>query len=226
MFDVLVGSGARRQVRASRGVVAAALHAVVISGAIRATVHPVEPAKGPRLDTMVFVLNAPERVVAPGPAAPDGIVPLNNDVRGVAPLAPGDIPVGIPAVDLGTPPLTPGWLRAGPPGPEPSGDGPFALPHTSAEVDVPAIVIHQPEPRYPAVLRAAQREGRVLLEFVIDTLGHVEPASLRVVERTEAGFEAAALETVVRSLFRPARLAGRPVRQRTLQAVAFRISPE
>lgn len=228
MFEVLVGSRARRQVRASRGMVAAALHAVVIGGAIRATVQPVQPPRGPRVDTTRFEIFEPTPVDMSGPAAPGGVVALPPEMQSILPLAPGDIPNGIPPVDLGAVPINPAWLRValgGPEGPG-GGEGPISIPHSSAEVDVSASIIHQPSPRYPPVLRAAQREGRVLLEFVIDTLGHVEAGSLRVLERNDEGFVEAARESITRSLFRSATIAGRPVRQRTLQAVTFRIRPE
>lgn len=101
-----------------------------------------------------------------------------------------------------------------------------ALPLLPADIptfDEPAAAIRQPQPRYPPALRLASIEGRVLVEFVIDTTGLIDPGSLRIVERTHQGFEAAALEALERSMFRPARVAGRPVRQRTLQSIAFRI---
>jgi outer membrane biosynthesis protein TonB len=47
-----------------------------------------------------------------------------------------------------------------------------------------------------------------------------------VLESSNPGFDAAASETVRHSIFRPARVHGSPVRQRTLQAIAFRIAPE
>ena len=59
---------------------------------------------------------------------------------------------------------------------------------------------------------------------MIDTAGHPEPASIRVIERSREGFDAAALETIQHSLFRPARVRGGVVRQRTLQWVVFRIT--
>ena len=90
-------------------------------------------------------------------------------------------------------------------------------------VDEPAAIIRQPSPRYPPVLQQAGIEGRVLLEFIIDSTGHPEAGSLRVIERSAAGFDGAALETIERSLFRPARFRGRAVRQRTLQAIVFRV---
>ena len=94
------------------------------------------------------------------------------------------------------------------------------------EIDVPAAAIHQPSPRYPPALQLAGLEGRVVMEFIIDTTGHLEPGSTKVLASTHRGFEAAARETLERSLFRPARLAGRAVRQRTLQAIAFRLRPD
>ena len=93
-------------------------------------------------------------------------------------------------------------------------------------VDEPAVVVHQPSPRYPPALQQAGREGRVLVEFIIDTTGHLEGASLRVLESSHPGFEAAAGETIRRSVFRPAKVRGEPVRQRTIQAVTFRILPD
>jgi len=117
-------------------------------------------------------------------------------------------------------------LSGGAPGPTRVDSSGFGAVLAQAEVDQPAEAIHQPKPRYPPVLQHAGIEGRVLVEFIIDTVGHVEPTSLRVVESSNAGFEAAAGETLRRSVFRPARVQGRPVRQRAIQVVAFRITPE
>ena len=64
------------------------------------------------------------------------------------------------------------------------------------------------------------------MEFIIDTTGRLEPGSTKVLASTHRGLEAAARETLERSLFRPARLAGRALRQRTLQAIAFRLRPD
>jgi outer membrane biosynthesis protein TonB len=61
----------------------------------------------------------------------------------------------------------------------------------------------------------------VEVQFVIDTLGRVEPSSFKVVKSTQRGFEAAARKAITGSLFRPARLSNVPVRQLTLQAIRF-----
>ena len=57
--------------------------------------------------------------------------------------------------------------------------------------------------------------------IVIDTAGHVEPASVRSLQTSHPAFEDAALEAVLGSLFKPARLSGHPVRQLTRQSVRF-----
>jgi protein TonB len=139
------------------------------------------------------------------------------------------VPTEIPPIVPG-PVLDPERLRraltAGPAGPA-RGD-PLAVDRilAAAEVDDPAVAVHQPPPRYPPALRLAGIEGRVLVEFVIDTTGHLERASFRILERAHQGFEASALETLERSVFKPARMGGRAVRQRTLQSIAFRIRPD
>jgi len=85
----------------------------------------------------------------------------------------------------------------------------------------PAIVVSQPAPRYPKHLETLGLEGRVVVEFVIDTAGQVEPASLRVLESTHQAFDQAARTTMLESVFKPARLSGHAVRQLTRQAVRF-----
>jgi protein TonB len=169
------------------------------------------------------------------------VVPDAPSVPG-APVQPVDAPMLPPPVDvpISIPPVTPGppidaavlrhilSVSVGTPGSSPAGNDSTVVQgvRAASEVDEPAEVVHQPSPRYPPVLQQAGIEGRVLVEFIIDTAGHTEAASLRVLESSNPGFDAAASETVRHSIFRPARVHGSPVRQRTLQAIAFRIAPE
>jgi TonB family protein len=91
-------------------------------------------------------------------------------------------------------------------------------------VDEPPERIGGPSPRYPDLLRQVGTEGTVLLQFVIDTTGHVEPGSLVVISATHRAFEAPALEAALRSRYRPARVRGRTVRVLVQQAIAFTIA--
>jgi TonB family protein len=84
----------------------------------------------------------------------------------------------------------------------------------------PAVLISQPIPIYPPVLREIGLSGRVVLQF-IDTTGRVDSASIRVMESTNGGFEAPARESVAAAGFYPARLGPQRVRQRAEQPVRF-----
>jgi TonB family protein len=86
--------------------------------------------------------------------------------------------------------------------------------YTSDQVDDPARLAQgSVTPSYPDSLWRAGVNGRVVVEFIVDTAGVIEPGSLRVVSSTHPYFAAAvksALESVV---FRSAALAGKRVRQ-------------
>jgi protein TonB len=79
------------------------------------------------------------------------------------------------------------------------------------------------QPRYPEILRQAGIEGRVLMEFVIDTLGRAERGSLRVINTQHDLFNGPARDAVLSCRFRPGRIQGRAVRVRVQQPVNFQI---
>jgi protein TonB len=225
MFEDLVSSKVKRNAGPVRGLAVGMLHGIVIAAAIRVTARAPEPAVSPPL--MISVAFVPP-VTAVQPVAPsDPVAPLDPSETFTLPPAPVD-PVSIPPVTPG-PPIDPATLRrilsTGNPGPTPAGRDSVTVGSVldAAMVDEPAVVIHQPSPRYPPVLQQAGLDGRVTVEFIIDTTGHLEAPSFRILESSNAGFNAAAEETVRHSVFRPARVHGHPVRQRTIQSLAFRI---
>jgi len=223
MLDRLSASRAPGRLAPGRVLLAAALHGAVIFGAIKATAPDAAPPAPREVRLVDLVLSSPDPEPAAASAEPEGIAAAPQLEELIAP--PSDVPVTIPPIKAG-PALDLSRFRTIAPGPTaaPAGTpGMEARIIAAGEADDPASVLYQPSPRYPPVLQAAGLEGKVLLEFVIDTAGHPEPASLRVIERTREGFDAAALETIQRSLFRPARVRGTVVRQRTLQWVVFRI---
>lgn len=60
-------------------------------------------------------------------------------------------------------------------------------------------------PVYPRELQMAGEEGKVVVEAVVDTLGRVEPASVRVVSSTNHGFDGSARHAVERWKYRVVR---------------------
>lgn len=97
--------------------------------------------------------------------------------------------------------------------------------YTSDQVDSPAqFAAGSPAPIYPDSLLKARVAGRVVAEFVVDSAGLVEPESLRIVSATQPYFAPAVTAALRDALFRPALLAGKPVRQIVLLPFVF--SPE
>ena len=80
-----------------------------------------------------------------------------------------------------------------------------------------------PPPRYPRGLQMAGVDGDVMVEGIIDTLGHVERGSVRVVSSTDHGFDDSALRTVAGSVFRAARTPWRAVRVRVRIPISYTI---
>ena len=83
------------------------------------------------------------------------------------------------------------------------------------------VLVGGADPKYPPLLRAARITGQVVLEFVVDTAGAVEPGSVRLVRSTNRLFEQPALDAATTWRFRPARIGGMPVRARVHFPVNF-----
>ena len=79
-------------------------------------------------------------------------------------------------------------------------------------------------PRYPETLRSAGVEGEVVAEFVVDTTGRVEAASVRFAAGAHPLFEAAVRQALRGMRFRPAEAGGRAVRQLVRQPFVFALS--
>ena len=92
------------------------------------------------------------------------------------------------------------------------------------QVDKPvAYRAGSPMPQYPAALRDRKVQGEVQAEFVVDTLGHVESGSIKVVKSTNQLFTDAVLKTLPNMLFVPAESHGRKVKQLVQQPFTFAI---
>jgi len=72
-------------------------------------------------------------------------------------------------------------------------------------------VVTQVKPRYPESLRLAAIDGRVLVQFKVDTLGTVDPGSVRILSSTHELFSGAVREALRGFRFRPAEVHGHRV---------------
>lgn len=96
-----------------------------------------------------------------------------------------------------------------------------------SEIEVDSLAERDPEsegPVYPATLLEKQVEGVVRAMFVVDTTGHADPESFRVLDSTDSAFTSAVRTALPRMKYRPAMLRGKVVPQLVEQSFAFRIA--
>ena len=92
------------------------------------------------------------------------------------------------------------------------------------DVATPAQATNNVMPVYPPLLRIAQMSGNVVASFVVDSLGTVVAASIRIVHATEPQFAAAVREALPGQRFTPAVAHnGRNVAQLVRESVEFRL---
>lgn len=217
MFDTLLESRHTPLGLPRWGVaVAVGLHAAVVGAVLR-------PSPARAVQPVVYGTELPPFVEPSGPRQID---------RGGL-VVPGPTRIDLPPIPLPSPiPGVPVFDEPGPGRPVMRDEGPGSPERVGGtEVMMASLVQDPPEllvapvPPYPALLREAAVEGHVLIQVVVDTTGRPEPGSLRVVESTNRGFDAAAVATIRGALFRPGRVWGRAVRVLVQVPVAFRLHP-
>ena len=80
-------------------------------------------------------------------------------------------------------------------------------------------------PIYPSELIALGMEGMVQAIYVVDTVGRVDTTSIEVLKSDDPRFTESVRTALAQMRFRPAKRAGKPVRQRVEQKFRFRIAP-
>ena len=89
------------------------------------------------------------------------------------------------------------------------------------QVIEPVRTVAWAPPKYPDSLKKANVEGEVLIEFVVDTAGRMEPGSMRIVRTSHPAFSNAVVATVGSARFAPGLMERRPVRQVVNQRFIF-----
>ena len=84
-------------------------------------------------------------------------------------------------------------------------------------------MVFGPRPEYPISLLEGHIQGRVMIECIIDTLGRVEPRSVKVVQSPHLELTRSVIDQLLKSRFRPARVHGRAVRVRVTLPYDFRV---
>jgi len=204
------------------GFASLAIHAAMIAGLVYATLHAAPRDDQVRMETRVVLL-APQEHNAGDPPP----VPLADALQGFQPVAvSAQIPTDMPPVDLQQRFDPKDYAGSGVEGSRAS-DIVVSGNEVYAEglVEERPALLSAPAPVYPALLKEAGIQGRVILPAVIDTTGRVEPASVRIMKSSHPAFDQPTKDWVLKALFRPARLRGRGVRVFINLLVDYSITP-
>jgi TonB family protein len=93
------------------------------------------------------------------------------------------------------------------------------------EVDEMVRYEESAAPIYPKELLAIGAEGSVRAEYVVDTSGQVDTTTIRVMHSDDPRFTASVVTALGGMRFRPAKRAGKVVRQLVQQKFSFKIVP-
>jgi protein TonB len=194
----------------------------MVAAAIAATAMPPRSA-APIEDPHPIFVPVPVPVAPPQPRevvpSPSSTAPAPLGTPSLPTVV--EIPIGLPAIDLGRPVTTGNEFMGGPRGrPDGTGESGATGPgvassvFTDAQVDKPVLLRPGARvPSYPEMLRGAGIAGTVIVEFVVDTLGRIEPGSMRTVQADHDLFSSAVERVMPTLRFIPAEAAGRKVRQ-------------
>lgn len=227
---MLLTESARERTRKPGGTAASvALHVAMVAAAVVATQRGASATERCEFRCRapdVLVYSEPERTLSPRPAP--GGAPTRRSPRtdvgapptvdaspvDVATVLPGEGPIAtVPFTFSGDSSVVHSSGRGtagGTAGSTAAGAGPLS------DVEVDSVVRplgRLASPRYPETLRVRAVTGHVVVEFIVDTLGRVEPGSARIAEATDSLFARSARDAVARYRFAPAVAAGHHVRQ-------------
>ena len=204
----------RRQRESKRflgvGVVSLAIHTGTIAAVAYATMHAAGADLRVRVDTTVVLLQPDERQKPPEPEAMQPV----DALKGFQTVAiPAQIPLALPAVDLREHFDPKDYSGVGVEGGQPGGTVPTGNEvYAEALVDEKPSLLSAPPPAYPALLKQAGIQGRVLLRAIVDTTGRIEPASVRILRSPNPAFDQPTRDWLMKAQFRPARMHGQAVR--------------
>jgi protein TonB len=121
-----------------------------------------------------------------------------------------------------------GGERAGARSEQPFGPAPFLAQRVYTALQVDQMVERYESsaaPVYPPALSAKGKEGAVEAEYVVDATGRVDTTTIRVMRSDHPLFTASVRVALAEARFRPAKRAGKAVRQLVQQRFRFKVAP-
>ncbi len=225
MLNNLLESKAQKQKTTGGAIFSFVLHTVLIAAAIQATLNAGQKAKekDEKIDFVETKKEPPKPKEAPPPEVQAPPPPKGFQVL----TAPVNIPDMLPEIDLSKK-LTQesDFSGKGVQGGSSKGVAQVASDQPLFEFQVEKPVVQAPgssAPRYPDILKSAGVEGEVLAQFVVDTTGHAEVSTYKVLKTSHELFAAAVRNALPSMRFLPAEVGGRKVKQLVQQPFVFAI---
>jgi periplasmic protein TonB len=231
MFDSLLESRPRKSSRVGGSIVSTGAHIAMIAAIVAVTANAGVAREAPKEQNLIYTAPPPPPPPPPPAPAPDRVF-APPQVKGFATLvAPIEIPDVIPPIDFNKP-LTrdDAWTGIGRPGGSPDGIATSGAPVTGTADNVftretvDRFVVMLPGstgPAYPEMLRSAGVEGDVLAQFVVDTTGRADVATLQILQSDHQLFSDAVRKVLPKLRFIPAEVGGTKVRQLVQQPFRF-----
>lgn len=237
MFDNLIESKAKAQRRAGGTLLSVAVHAILITAAVVATLHASQGMDKPKAEKVEFVTvkkdEPPPPKEVPKPPPPNVVMKAPPPKGFQVLTAPIKIPDVLPDIDLSkkvtneadfTGKGVQGGIAKGVVGgtPTPVNDN-----QTYFEFQVEKQVSPYPgnsPPRYPDMLRSANVEGEVLAQFVVDTAGRAEMSTFKILKSTHDLFTNAVKSALPNMKFYPAEVGGKHVKQLVQMPFQFNLT--
>jgi len=234
MFENLIETKPKKQKTGKTLLLSVVTHAALIGGAVYGTLEAKEAIEKPKQEKVEFVEMKKDEPPPPEkePPPPE-IVAAPPPPKGFQVLtAPIKIPDVLPEIDLSKKVTdeadfsgkgVAGGIAKGVVG----GTGPVSADQTYFEFQVEKQVAPapgNPSPRYPDMLRSANVEGEVLVQFVVDTSGRVEMPTFKVLKSSHDLFTNAVRQALSTMRFYPAEIGGRKVKQLVQQPFNFTLT--
>ena len=223
MFGNLLESRARRHRRTGGAALSVAAHIAIIGFTTAATMHgKTASPTPPKPEFIVFhVARAPKPIEHR--AAPTGARAVESRAIVPAPITlsiapPSMVPPALPTIDVSSTVapenISIGSPTRGSPSGRPGGTSDLTSDPSPGDWRGSELLMHivsSAKPRYPETLRQNRIDGRVLVQFTVDTTGRVDMPSIRVMQSTHDLFTQAVRSALASFRFRPAEVNGKRV---------------
>jgi periplasmic protein TonB len=235
MFNNLIESKPKKQ-RSTGGLIfSGVIHAIIGTAAVYGTLQAKEQLEKPKAEKVEFV----EMKKKEEPPPPKEVPPPPKDVVMAPPppkgfqvlTAPVKVPDVLPDIDLSKKVTDEAdFTGKGVAG----GVAKGVVGGTAVNTDQPYFEFQvekqvqtapgSPQPRYPDMLKSANVEGEVLAQFVVDTTGHAEMNTFKVLKSSHELFTQSVRNVLPNMRFYPAEIGGRKVKQMVQQPFTFALT--